>query len=106
MSVLHPAGEALSMFTLLSMFAPGIIGSSMLWYSGRCKGKNGRAFVRYAGWGFLLLYVRLFYFLIPLPLGLNYLAALAPSAICFVLAANALIREMRAQKNGEFTEAV
>jgi hypothetical protein len=77
----------------------------MLWGAAKCKGKNARDFFRLGGWGFLLIYLYWFSGLIPIGLGLNVLLAMTPSAICFLLAVNSIIREMRAQKNGEFTEA-
>ena len=95
------------MFTLLAIVGPGLLGAVMLWFSNKCKGKNSRDFFRLGGWGFLLLYLWWVaaWGLIPIPLGISYLIAMAPSALCFFLAANSIIREMRAQKNGEFTEA-
>ncbi len=88
---------------LLYFLGPGVVGAGMLTYSGRCRGKNGKAVFRLGGWGLLLTYLR---FLPIFLLGpLNWLLMLTPSAICFVLAFNALVKEMRAQKNGEFTEA-
>lgn len=93
------------MFTIFTIVGPGLLGALMLWFANKCKGKNARDFFRLSGWGFLLLYLWWVAFLIPIPLGLNVIVALAPSAICFLLAVNSIIREMRAQKNGEFTEA-
>ena len=86
------------------MIGPALAGASMLWFASKCKGKNARDATRLAGWGFLLLYLRYFGFLV-LPFGLGWLLLLAPSAICFLLAFNSIVKEMRAQKNGEFTEA-
>jgi hypothetical protein len=92
---------------MLTLFivGPGLLGAIMLWFASKCKGKNSRDFCRLSGWGFLMLYLYWFSGLIPIGLGINVLIAMAPSAICFVLAVNSIIREMRAQKNGEFTEA-
>jgi hypothetical protein len=94
------------MLTLFALYAgPGLLGALMLWFANKCKGKNAKDFFRLSGWGFLLLYLGWFSWLIPIGLGINFILAMAPSAICFFLAVSSIIREMRAQKNGEFTEA-
>jgi len=90
--------------SLLMFVGPGALGALMLWFAAKCRGKNARNFSRLSGWGFLLLYLYFFSGFIPIPL-INVLIALTPSAICFVLAATSIIKEMRTQKNGEFTEA-
>ena len=86
------------------VFGPGIAGAAMLWLAGKSRGKNAKNFFQYGAWGFWLLYLRYLAFLIPIPI-LNLLLMLAPSAICFLLAANSILKEMRAQKDGEYTEA-
>lgn len=86
--------------------APGVLGALSLWFSGKCKGKNARNFFRLGGWGFWLLYLfflnPIFPFAFPL---LNMILLLVPSAICFLMAVNSILKEIRAQKNGEYTEA-
>jgi hypothetical protein len=82
-------------------------GGFSFWVSGRCRGRNARRAFHYAGWGALLL---LLWFvpigLFPWWLGiLNYALALAPSTVCFLLAVNSILKEMRAQKESEYTEA-
>jgi hypothetical protein len=36
---------------------------------------------------------------------LNFFIKLAPSVICFFLAVNSIIKEMRAQSQGQYTDA-
>ena len=36
---------------------------------------------------------------------INILLRLTPSAICFVLAVNSMMKEVRAQQSGEYTDA-
>jgi hypothetical protein len=91
---------------ILMFVLPALLGFAALTYSGKCRGKNARSFFQLGGWGFLLTYLR-FLHVLPLPdfLGwVNSIVMLVPSAFCFVAAANAIVREMRAQKNGEYTE--
>ena len=92
---------------ILTFVLPALLGAGALAYSGKCRGKNARSFFQLGGWGFVLTYLR-FIHVLPLPdlLGwVNSIVMLIPSALCFVAAGNAIIREMRAQKNGEYTEA-
>ena len=91
---------------VLMYLAPGILGFLSLWSSGKCKGKNAKNFFKLGGWGFWLLYLFLlnpiFPFAFPL---INMILLLIPSAICFFMAATNILKEIRAQKNGEYTEA-
>jgi len=90
----------------LMIFGPALAGGGMYLMSNRCKGKNAKLFFRYAAWGFWLFY--LFFipgpFMFPLSV-LNVIVKLAPSALCFFLAANSIIKEMRAQAQGQYTDA-
>ena len=91
---------------LLGFFWPLLAGGGMYVMSNHCKGKNAKLFFRYGAWGFWLLYL----FLIPGPFMfpfsiLNYIVKLAPSVICFFLAVNSIIKEMRAQAQGQYTDA-
>ena len=94
--------------TLMMIFGPALGGWLLYWASGKCKGKNAKSFFKNAAWGLWLLYLVFIPgpFLIPFvgPV-LNLIVKLAPSVICFIIAVNSILKEMRAQKNGEFTEA-
>lgn len=91
---------------ILGFLAPILAGWGLNWFSGKCKGRNARSAFKYAAWGSWLL---LLYFLpitiIPIVGIIDTLIKLTPSAICFWLAANSMLKEMRAQKEGEFTDA-
>lgn len=94
------------MLTLLTIFGPALAGGGMYFMSNRCRGKNAKMFFRYAAWGLWLLYL----WAIPGPFAfpfffLNPIVKLAPSVLCFFLAANSIIKEMRAQAQGQYTDA-
>lgn len=97
------------MLLLASIFGPILAGSVCYWISGKCRGRNARNAFRYAAWGAWLLL--LFFIPIgifpPLPILdiLNIIIRLTPAAICFLLAANSMLKEIRAQKVGEYTDA-
>ena len=92
------------LLALMWYVGPGALGAAMLWFSNKCRGKNAKAFFSYGAWGFFLTYLQYLAFLIPIPI-INLMLMLVPSAICFLLAANSILKEMRAQKDGEYTEA-
>lgn len=74
----------------------------------RCKGKNARSAFQSASWGFWLLLLWHMPNLIPIPwLGplISGLVYLIPSALCFMAMANSFMKEMKAQRVGEFTDA-
>ncbi|HLI48839.1 MAG TPA: hypothetical protein VKV18_09145 [Chthonomonas sp.] len=89
---------------------PILLGIGAQWVSGKCRGRNAQKAFRYLGWGFWLLLLwalplgRLipFFpgFLEPLLLPIK----LIPSAILFILAGNSILKEMRAQQRGEYTD--
>ena len=93
------------MWTILAMIGGGALFSFV---ASKCRGRNARAAFNYAAWGtWLLLLMFLPFGIIPIPvLGilLDKILLLAPSVICFILAANSMLKEMRAQKEGEFTD--
>ena len=89
---------------LLWNVGPGLAGAAMMWFAGKSRGKNAKLFFQYGAWGFWLFYLHYLAFLIPIPI-LGYLLMLVPSVICFMLAAGSILKEMRAQKDGEYTEA-
>lgn len=93
-----------ALWWIWSVTWPLLIGGGMYAISGKCRGKNAKNFFRLSAWGFWLLYLTL----IPGPfllLGpLNIIIKLAPSVICFFLAVSSIIKEMRAQQQGEYTD--
>ncbi len=92
---------------LLSFLLPILAGSGLYWFAGKCRGRNARTAFRFAGWGSWLLLLRFLTPIVPLPPFLwpiSALLLLLPSALCFFLAANSLLKEMRSQKQGEYTD--
>ncbi len=91
---------------LLSFIWPLLAGGGMYFMANRCKGKNAKMFFRYGAWGFWLIYlmylpgpfIGLFFFL-------NFIVKVLPSVVCFWLAVSSIIKEMRAQSQGQYTDA-
>ena len=86
---------------------PVIAGFALNALASKCKGKNGRNACKAAAWGCWLLMLGHLCGFGPLPLiwFINLFVWLIPSAIAFIVATNSLLKEMRAQRDGEFTEA-
>ena len=92
--------------TLMWYLAPILAGWGFNWFAGRCRGRNARSAFRFAAWGFwLLLLIHLPIPIFPLIGLVDTLIKLAPAMICFWLAAVSMLKEMRAQKEGHFTDA-
>lgn len=92
----------------LFVVVPILGGWSCSRISQRCKGKNARNAMQSASWGFWLLLLFNLPSLIPIPLLgplLSTILYLIPSALCFMAAANSFLKEMKAQRVGEFTDA-
>ncbi len=71
------------------------------------KGKNGKAAFTSASWGFWLLLLGNLPGFIPVPVVggiLSWIFYLIPSAICFLVAVNYMLKEMKAQRVGEYTD--
>ncbi len=96
------------MLELIWWLGPILAGWGMMWLAGKCRGRNARNAFRFAAWGFWLVLLRLLApllgpgFLMPI----TWLLLLVPSGICFILAANSVLKEMRAQQRGEYTDAI
>lgn len=96
---------------LIAWLAPILAGFGMNWIAGKSKGRNARKAFRFAAWGFWLLLLGNLAGLGPLPpvfgVGpmLNLIIWMVPAAVCFILAVSSIVKEMRAQRNGEFTDA-
>jgi hypothetical protein len=99
------------MDVLIYWIGPILAGFGTNFLAGKSRGRNARSAFRSASWGFWLLLLGHLAFLGPIPpipvIGplLNLILWLTPSAICFLLAAASMVKEMRAQKQGEFTDA-
>lgn len=87
--------------------APVALGAGSQWVSNRCRGRNAQKAFRYSAWAFWLLllpYLPLGFF-IPLIGGLIWgILGYVPSLLLFLAAGNSMLKEMRAQQNGEYTE--
>ncbi len=84
-------------------------GVGSYWLSNKSKGRNAQKAFKYAAWGFFLLILPLinFGFLLPFPLFfLNlWIVKIIPSILLFLAAGNSILKEMRSQQQGEYTEA-
>ena len=92
---------------LLWFLAPVFGGFGLYFVAGKCRGRNAKKAFTSAAWGtWLLLLMWMPIAIFPFPIGfLNLILAVAPSVICYLLAANAMLKEMRAQKVGDYTDA-
>jgi hypothetical protein len=99
------------MDVLIHWIAPIAAGFGFNLVAGKSRGRNARNAFKSAAWGCWLLLLANLAFLGPVPpifgIGslINLIIWLTPSAICFLLAAASMVKEMRAQKEGEFTDA-
>lgn len=91
---------------IIWVFAPIFFGWLFARISQKCSGRNARAAFSAASWGFyLLLLMHLPFSIIPFSAFLSLLVYLAPSALCFLIAANSMLKEMKSQRVGEYTDA-
>ncbi len=91
--------------------APILAGMGMNWVGGKSRGRNAKNAFKSAAWGCWLLLLGHLAGWGPIPpvvpvVGtlINLVLWLTPAAICFLLAASSMLKEMRAQKEGEFTD--
>lgn len=93
---------------LIWVFTPIFLGWLFARIGQKCTGKSARTAFNSASWGFyLLLLMHLMHLpfqLIPFVAFLNLLIYLTPSAICFLIAGNSMLKEMKAQRVGEYTD--
>ena len=95
---------------LLSPIILGLLattaGFGMNFLAGKSRGKNARNACKAAAWGFWLLLLGFFCVVGPIPgfWFINIFIWMIPAAIAFIVAANSMLKEMRAQREGEFTE--
>jgi len=102
--------EIYEMGLLFWIGGPVVAGVAANWAARRSRGRNARTAFRSAAWGFWLLLLGNLCPFGPIPLPvvgwiLNLVILLIPSAVCFLVAASSMLKEMRAQKEGEFTDA-
>lgn len=87
---------------VLNYTLPFGLSGGLYWFSNKCRGRNARIACRLSALG-ALLWVLTWLPLFPFPLSwLTYL----PTLLCFWLAAGYVLKEMRAQQRGEYTERV
>ncbi len=95
---------------LLAWIGPALLGTGAWWLSNKVKGRNGQKALRYAAFGLWTLPLRL---ILPLLLsfvlggilgGLGWVLGVVISVGFFAAAGNSLLKEMRAQQRGEYTE--
>ncbi|HEV2474704.1 MAG TPA: hypothetical protein VGS41_18655 [Chthonomonadales bacterium] len=95
-------GAGNTMEALMMWVWPILIGAGFFWVSSRCRGRNAKAAFNFAAWGMWLFLLT--------KLGLHWIFPLSlllyvPTILCFWLAATSILKEMRAQQRGEFTDA-
>jgi hypothetical protein len=91
---------------LMGFLWPILAGGVSWWFAGKCRGRNAQKAFRFLAFGFWLI---LLYFIPFSLLGLVVLdwipiIKLIPAAFMFIAAGNKMLKEMRAQQRGEYTE--
>jgi len=93
------------MDVVINALWPILAGGASWWFASKCRGRNAQRAFRFAAFGFwMILFIHF-----PLSLvGLWFLDFLlfkiVPSMLLFAAAGNSMLKEMRAQKRGEYTE--
>lgn len=91
---------------LAGWLVPILLGFGAHFASKRCKGRNAQKAFRFSAWGFWLL--MLIHITFPLPFYLFFLnwmiIKIIPSVLLFMAAGRSVVKEMRAQQKGEFTD--
>ncbi len=91
------------MEVLIAWLWPILVGAGAWWLSSKVKGRNAQKSLRFAALGFWLLLLPLIW--LPLPFFLNFwIVRMIPSVLCFLASGNSMLKEMRAQQRGEYTE--
>ncbi len=91
---------------MFEWLGPIAAGAALYWASGRCRGRNARKAFRFAAAGSWLLLLPHFQGLISLFIPIiSLIVVWAPAIVCFCLAANCMLKEVRAQQRGEYTDA-
>ena len=90
------------MEVLIALLWPILVGSGVWWLASKVKGRNAQKALRFTAIGFWLLLLPW----VPLPIFfLNFwIIKMIPSVICFLAAGNSMLKEMRSQQRGEYTE--
>lgn len=84
----------------LALVWPILIGFGFSWIAGKCRGRNARNAFRFLAWG-AWLWLLVF---LPLPIPLYFVLKYIPTAFCIWMAAASMLKEMRAQQQGEYTD--
>jgi hypothetical protein len=95
---------------MITWIGPIVAGFGMHLVAGKSRGRNARNAFRSASWGFWLLLLGNLAIFGPIHIPvigyvINLVLLLTPAAICFLLAGASMLKEMRAQKESEFTDA-
>ncbi|HZO90127.1 MAG TPA: hypothetical protein VFB38_17495 [Chthonomonadaceae bacterium] len=86
---------------IMGVVWPILAGWGFWWFSGKCRGRNARNAFRYLAWGawlWLLVFIWM-------PIPFYFILKFVPSLVCVWLAALSMLKEMRAQQKGEYTDA-
>jgi hypothetical protein len=93
---------------LMGFLWPILAGSASWWFAGKCRGRNAQKAFRYLAWGFWLILLHFVPFaLVPIVgpiIDWVWLLKLLPAAFMFIAAGNSMLKEMRSQQRGEYTE--
>lgn len=92
---------------VLFWIAPIVAGLGFRFLSKKSRGKNAKNCFKMLSLGMFLLLLGHLAAIGPLPglfLIINLLIWMIPSAICFTVGASHMIKEMRAQRKGEYTD--
>jgi hypothetical protein len=90
---------------LINILWPILAGTASWWFAGRCRGRNAQKAFRFAAFGFWLILLPYFNLSFIGLWFLNFwLFKIIPAVLMFLAAGNSVLKEMRAQQRGEYTE--
>jgi hypothetical protein len=90
---------------LINFVWPILAGTASWWFAGKCRGRNAQKACRFAAFGFwliLLPYINLS--LVGLWFLNIWIIKIIPAILLFLAAGNSVLKEMRAQQRGDYTE--
>src|SRR5580700_9014495 len=95
------------MDALIAWVWPIVAGGVSWWGGNKCRGRNAQKAFRFAAFGFWLLLLPLLNLSLlgfPFILFNFWLIKMIPAVLLFLAAGNSVLKEMRAQQRGEYTE--